>query len=85
MKKYRLGGIAAMLVIAGAIAVNVNLNSRSNMSSIALANVEVLAGESKCRGGSCSVTHPNGRECSICCYIGNASCSYGISAVCLCL
>jgi hypothetical protein len=44
MKKFILGGIAA-IVIAALAAVNVNMNSQSEnlLSDIALANVEALA------------------------------------------
>ncbi|MDR1338700.1 MAG: hypothetical protein LBK58_01370 [Prevotellaceae bacterium] len=54
MKKYLLSGIALFL-FAGAVvvAINATLNSRSNMSSIALENVEVLTRENGTTVTSC--------------------------------
>jgi hypothetical protein len=44
-----------------------------------------LAGESKCPGGKCSATTPNGGGCSVCCESGTkAACSYGTVAACQC-
>jgi hypothetical protein len=68
MKKKILGGIA-ILAIAALAAFNVNLNlaQESNMSPLALANVEALA-QSEGGGGTTYYVNPcpkhSGNECS---------------------
>ena len=70
-KKTILGGIAA-LALAGAIAFNVNINSKSNnRSDLLFADVEALAGndywcvdiKSKPKWGFCIIFEPGDEMC----------------------
>jgi hypothetical protein len=73
MKRYFLGAFVA-LVFGGAAMFNASLNNSQNgMSVIALANIEVLAGESsascECHPSknSCAGFDSNNRPCCACC------------------
>ncbi|MDR1582929.1 MAG: NVEALA domain-containing protein [Prevotellaceae bacterium] len=85
MKKYILGGIAAV-VIAVLAGVNVNLNSQDNeLSAISLANVEALAqGEGGSGCGFAAYEYNNNwyedtktfRRCGDCTWVSGTSPQY---------
>jgi len=81
MKKKILGGIAVLAIVAVA-AFNVNLNQKSDMSLLGLANVEALAQESSNGGSSCSVewaANIKGQAVKLSC---SANCAAGQLAQC---
>jgi len=65
MKKFVFGGIA-IVAIAAAIAINVNVSSKGEaLSDISLANVEALA--TKPCYGMCNSWNPNAGGCGTAC------------------
>ena len=75
MKKKIILGFAVLAIAAvAAFNVNLNTNQKSDMSLLALANVEALAdGEinpSNCPGGYCNWSDSWGNKCSACCPTG---------------
>jgi hypothetical protein len=86
MKKYILGGIAALMIAAvAAWNVNVSINQKNELSLLELANVEALANNNEQGTGarSCSISWKVGalgfsveRSCSVTCDVGyNAKCA----------
>ncbi|MDR2145535.1 MAG: NVEALA domain-containing protein [Tannerella sp.] len=71
MNRKFLYGLA-VIVIAALAAVNLQVNNSQTgkLSDISLANVEALALETFCPGGTCSYEFPGGGSCYACCPIG---------------